>query len=121
MSKEETPKKERDYKGWVSLLIGACAVWIAYESFAWQKNQTENNDGAPAESSGQKQSPEDNTSETKISNSSQTGSGTSSGNSEKDEKDTKKDPIETIDKVYDGYKALDLDKDWMKKKNKEDK
>ena len=39
---------KRDYKGWISLLIGACAVWISYETFVWQKSQTEKDDADSA-------------------------------------------------------------------------
>ena len=115
------PKK--DYKGWIGLIIGACAVWIAYQSFVFQKNQAEEN--TPAQST--ESSPAD---ASKISNpisgqksydSESNQSGSQVDNSNTDPKDDSKntDPIQTIDKVYDGYKSLDLEKDWYKnKKNK---
>ena len=42
-------KPARDYKGWISLIIGACAVWVAYESLNFQKDQAE--DDAPVNAS----------------------------------------------------------------------
>jgi hypothetical protein len=88
---EQQPRKSRfaniDIKGWMSILIGACAVWIAYESFVWQRDQAEGTEPTEA-------SPENIISPGQHSTNGETmnsGSNSSSGGNTEDDEDKDKD------------------------------
>jgi hypothetical protein len=88
---EQQSRKSRfaniDIKGWMSILIGASAVWIAYESFAWQRDQADGSEPTQA-------SPENTTGAGQHSTDGETiNSGTSSSGGDKESADRDdKDP-----------------------------
>jgi len=99
-------KQARDYKGWLSLVIGACAVWVAYESLNFQKSQTEADDPTGA-------SPENtigpaNSNEGQHSYQESAGSSTSS--EEKVDKSEPSPPLDKQDKPSDKHEKGSKDK-----------